>query len=1374
MGSRRSPPPPPGVSPASLGRHAGKEVGGGRAALRSSGRRAGSGDTDERRRKDGAAERRRGAAQPATAPHARAPRPEGYTDYNFDPVARARVDDFLGRLIPQQGEEERRRSRTADNNNDNGGADSADDVFGNEAHLQADFAEDAMLPGANSHSHASPSPSPAHGSSGTAAASAGIGVDDGTGLRTISRRQRLEWDAKCNKTRAVLRPNLPAGTVFDERLHCMELVAPDPKKLDRLGLVYTDASSKLACDQVGGQWYSDPALDERGIDVCFVKDTAHAAKPIRDKEQFQFASNVQCITKTTELECHQAGCTRVPPGFEDVFGPLSGRCVSAEPRRIKELLRGRLPPEWPVAYDRASTDGRTAVNMAVKAFFDGSMSTLPMNARAPTDKDDSRAAREAACNGRGAGGDITKLKPSQHQAVVYTIMQGLARPGLVHPGHQQHLHPGGAPTAAALPRGILAWHSTGAGKTAIAAGVAEAFWRSTCPSDRARPRPIIYLCTPAGLLSNPPENFALEARRFFKPDWRDEWVAARAQSAHDVAQVETKQQSLMATGYQASDTSATPKGRGRMVLMSYEQFANRLALEGMTDLTKKDPTYARDAVLIIDEVHNLLSPKESEAKVNQAVLKWLLSRTPETLAQQGDLKVVVMTATPGDNVAQLTKLLRVVQCPARPPIEVPLLHDARAVRAFQDSIYGLVSYINLSLDVSRFPRLKEVPVDCPLGANHAAEYAKKLQDLANAVARLNVEIRRLIRESQRKGQKHGMHTFESLEAFAFMVVAVGTTAAGSDADDADGGPQPGEREVPERSGDARWFNVNEGPLREWVKKAVDAYRDARKWCTWANIVKDGGMDTLQYRGEPRDKLRTVASYSAKTARFIGLLLEDKPAAEAAAGQPRRGGKHYAYAADNQGFRSGIKWMPGIQATAHAMEQFGYRRLYVGDVKALIAALHVPLPDSNGKKSKAAAAPGGHGHGHGEVTDPARAHDIVVQTLAARWKESPERLRGARFYTYLLSTELLAAPKQPGKKDATTDAQKSIGAALVRALFNCAANRHGDVVHVCLASQKFNESIDLQGVQHLHILQPLLSATAETQTLGRAQRNCSHAQLGYDVPWEVRVYHYRSVLPAAPAAADAAAAKGKAPPKLQAPKDLSEPDKEQFLEYAKRLVAQLQGGKTIDHVVEAGKRDANRHFESVLNLVRAQAVDCRLFGHFHGIQRCGRDAPSSGAESQEAAAAVPGGAPGGQAHVHVHVHRTPPIRSPSVLQEPNDLKHANPQLLRFLHNAAAVHRPAAAAAAVKPPQQQQQQQQQHQQHQHQHQHHHHQHAAAAAAAPDPGRDRPAAAHHGAAAAAQSPRKRLYPELYRKIQRYKELHRRVQEKKKRLAQAQRPHH
>jgi hypothetical protein len=89
---------------------------------------------------------------------------------------------------------------------------------------------------------------------------------------------------------------------------------------------------------------------------------------------------------------------------------------------------------------------------------------------------------------------------------------------------------------------------------------------------------------------------------------------------------------------------------------------------------------------------------------------------------------------------------------------------------------------------------------------------------------------------------------------------------------------------------------------------------------------------------------------------------------------------------------------------------------------------------------------------------------------------------------------------------------------MRKLYNAPFNRHGEYVKLFLASQTFNEGLDLKAVRHIHIFEPLITWASDKQTIGRAARYCSHSDL-QKKDWTVTIHRYLSNFPTIQTAPD---------------------------------------------------------------------------------------------------------------------------------------------------------------------------------------------------------------------------------------------------------------
>ena len=260
--------------------------------------------------------------------------------------------------------------------------------------------------------------------------------------------------------------------------------------------------------------------------------------------------------------------------------------------------------------------------------------------------------------------NVVTRAPSIPQSVVNTVMRRIAITG-------------------DKKRGLIAWHSVGSGKTCTATGVMDAFWD-------VGDRMIIYASSIDALASNPPSKF------------------------HECAQ------NLFPRFAEMSNTAVAQEFKRRDVrFLSFARLANRV-MAAETQLGKKNRQTIdlNTAVLIIDEVHNLFRPLANQKKQHQYLETALTNpgRFP-------GLKIVILTATPGDTVADVIKLLNIVRTPSDPVIVAPDTSNAESIRAFKRKIRGLVSFFDMAADTTKFPIVVDSGlVKVPMSMKQFAKY----------------------------------------------------------------------------------------------------------------------------------------------------------------------------------------------------------------------------------------------------------------------------------------------------------------------------------------------------------------------------------------------------------------------------------------------------------------------------------------------------------------------------------------------------------------------------------------------------------------------------------------------------------------------------
>lgn len=359
-----------------------------------------------------------------------------------------------------------------------------------------------------------------------------------------------------------------------------------------------------------------------------------------------------------------------------------------------------------------------------------------------------------------------------------------------------------------------------------------------------------------------------------------------------------------------------------------------------------------NAVLIIDEVHNLFRPLPNQKKQHELLEKEILDprRYP-------NMKIVILTATPGDNIPDVLKLLNIIRSPKDAEIKLDSITSDEDIAKFKDQIRGMVSYFDMSNDTTKFPIVndKQEFIKVPMGETQFSKY---------------IEAYKAIKGDQKNYEKLAKEN--KLSKY--------------------------------------W----EGP---------------RKYSNMLfNFDKDMGLS--EFSNKMPFLLENIAKFPNE--------------------------KHYVYSAFYTKMGYGGQGIVGI---AKEMEKKGYKKLDVKEAKKYNAAGKLPPP---GKR-----------------------------------------------YVLAITTEI-------GEEGGS--AGKNLGE-LIK-IYNSPANKNGELIHVMLASQGFNEGIDLKAVRHIHFFEPLVTMASDKQTLGRAARYCSHADLDRAKgEWVVQIHRYMSDKPALKVAPD---------------------------------------------------------------------------------------------------------------------------------------------------------------------------------------------------------------------------------------------------------------
>jgi hypothetical protein len=484
-------------------------------------------------------------------------------------------------------------------------------------------------------------------------------------------------------------------------------------------------------------------------------------------------------------------------------------------------------------------------------------------------------------------------------------------------------------------RGLMAWHSTGSGKTCTAAGVMEAFWDSG--------KTIIYASSTDGLSSNPPYKFH-ECLSKFYPRFKGmsvEQVGAEFSkrgvkylSFASLASRITKFNKLSKVVHnKSSKSNSKPHHLSKIasdIMQTHPHFDAQLVVAAIRDLKINNQNFIDldNSVLVMDEVHNLFRPLPHQKKLHKYVETELLNSS-----HNPQLKVVILTATPGDSPHDILTLLNIVRKPSQPRLVLPNFKSESDVASFATKVKGLVSYFDSSKDTSFFPVVKDTgPVSFPMSMPQFKKYIEAYGEVTE-----------------------GYKNYEALQD---------------------------------------------------KNQLANFWKGARKY---SNMLYNF------------DSSLQLSEFSSKLPKLIDNITKFQNE------------KQYVYSAfyENRGTSQGI-----LEIERQLVKK-GYKKLSKEDAKNI-----------------------------GKISPAKR---------------------------YILATS----------KETSVDT-------LINA-FNNAKNASGELVQVFLATQKFNEGIDLKAVKHIHIFEPLVTMASDLQTIGRARRYCSHSQLPHD-EWKVEIHRYMADMP----------------------------------------------------------------------------------------------------------------------------------------------------------------------------------------------------------------------------------------------------------------------
>lgn len=232
-------------------------------------------------------------------------------------------------------------------------------------------------------------------------------------------------------------------------------------------------------------------------------------------------------------------------------------------------------------------------------------------------------------------------------------------------------------------RGLLAWHSTGSGKTCTASSIMDAYWKTN--------KEIIFVTSIEAKAANPPDNFLKCMRTYLK---RNE-ITPREMAS-------------------------------RVKFFTFASLAHYLQLHrpsGPASDAQKRAHLLSNAVLIIDEVQNLLKPLPQQVPEHTKLIRFL---NKDNTSKTKRLNVYILTATPGDTSKDIVNLLNLVRDRRHSEIKEPDSNsNSNNLTDFNKKIQGIVQYYNTNKDLSRFPKVVHNPIHkCSMSGAQFKEYAR--------------------------------------------------------------------------------------------------------------------------------------------------------------------------------------------------------------------------------------------------------------------------------------------------------------------------------------------------------------------------------------------------------------------------------------------------------------------------------------------------------------------------------------------------------------------------------------------------------------------------------------------------------------------------
>lgn len=524
-------------------------------------------------------------------------------------------------------------------------------------------------------------------------------------------------------------------------------------------------------------------------------------------------------------------------------------------RRKKNALQADTPPP----YDSPSFQGWLAKHLNQTGVFADFVLLRPRVK--PLSESLGALSRHAK---DGCKGSMTDLLP--HQVVVCAMAKLRAEDRVTSPG-------------------LLAMHSTGAGKTVEGLCGLLAFWNKRIPNTSEGFYGLFSVSTQGNQSSNSIEKLAGLALTFFGDRFLfqstvpglPEFPFKRGVTLEHAMACIHKRIRIGLRSVAASDHAYKELMKlKRDDLYTYTKLSNDLK----KGFFKAGDDLIRHSLIVIDEVQFLLHPPPLEIS-RQREYQFLRKALTERRARKTTW-VLGLTATPGSTTGEVCDILNAV---AGAPGFVT--HDN-----LEDSARGLVSYAQVQGDLHHFPRLKIAPQCVKLQPEHA--YAQEYLKLATEHTRFHTAIREvsedLLLEFDDKEQAREESYAKAVDKYKKQLTTWKATGKGK------APKQPTPPQPRKETGEANW-TFDKRSKQKYYRKLRDASnviilksksKDDEDLALREAALRDQGVFTFRaHDGTCKQRQRCmVVACSPKLMKLVDNIR-------------RLSGKHYVYTSNTQ-------------------------------------------------------------------------------------------------------------------------------------------------------------------------------------------------------------------------------------------------------------------------------------------------------------------------------------------------------------------------------------------------------------------------------------------------------------------------------------------